>query len=125
LRSSAQGLDDAEAQRRLAEFGPNRVAESRKTPALLRVLREFTHFFALVLWLAAGLALVAEANDPGKSMATLAVAIVGVILVNGVFSYWQQFRAERVLAALARLLPHQARDARRSGRLLPVAGWPG
>jgi len=122
LRSSAQGLDDAEARRRLAEYGPNRVEGLRKTPAIVRLLREFTHFFALVLWLAAALALVAEANDPGKSMATLAGAIVGVIIVNGVFSYWQQFRAERVLAALARLLPHQARAVRAGEAvLLPVA----
>jgi calcium-translocating P-type ATPase len=122
LRTSWHGLDDAEARRRLAEYGLNRVETQRRTPAILLLTREFTHFFALVLWLAAALAWVAEANDPGKGMATLAGAIVGVIIVNGVFSYWQQFRTERVLAALARLLPHQAR-AVRGGEivLLPVA----
>ena len=40
-------------------------------------------------------------------MATLAVAIVGVIVVNGVFSFWQEYRAEETMAALQRLLPHQ------------------
>ena len=122
LHSSPQGLDVDEAQRRLAEFGPNRVEGRRRTPAILRLAREFTHFFALVLWLAAALALVAEAKDPGKDMATLAGAIVGVIIVNGVFSFWQQFRTERVLAALAQLLPHQARTMRGGEAVsLPVA----
>ncbi len=40
-------------------------------------------------------------------MLQLAVAIVGVILINGVFSFWQAYRAEQALAALRRLLPRR------------------
>jgi sodium/potassium-transporting ATPase subunit alpha len=107
LRSSEQGLSAAEAARRLGEYGPNRVEEIRGEPLLLRFAREFTHFFAMILWLAAGLAFVAEHYDPGKGMATLGYAIIGVIIVNGVFSFWQEYRAERAIAALKDLLPHQ------------------
>jgi calcium-translocating P-type ATPase len=107
LRSSELGLDSAEAARRLTEYGPNRVEEIRGEPLALRFAREFTHFFAFVLWLAAGLAFLAEHYDPGKGMATLGIAIVGVIIVNGVFSFWQEYRAERAIAALKDLLPHQ------------------
>ena len=39
-------------------------------------------------------------------------AILGVILINGLFSFWQEYRAERALAALVRLLPHQAKVMR-------------
>ena len=38
-------------------------------------------------------------------MRPLAIAIVAVILVNGLFSFWQEHRAERALEALERLLP--------------------
>ena len=38
-------------------------------------------------------------------MATLAAAIVAVILVNSLFSFWQERRAYRALEALQRLLP--------------------
>jgi len=107
LRSSERGLASAEAARRLAEYGPNRVEEIRGEPLALRFAREFTHFFALILWLAAGLAFLAEHYDPGKGMATLGFAIIGVIVVNGVFSFWQEYRAERAIAALKDLLPHQ------------------
>ena len=107
LHSGESGLSTAEAARRLAEFGPNRVEEIRGEPLVLRFAREFTHFFALILWLAAGLAFVAERYDPGTGMATLGAAIVGVILVNGGFSFWQEYRAERAIAALKNLLPHQ------------------
>ncbi len=107
LNSSASGLDAAEAERRLAEFGPNRLEEAAREHGLLRFARQFSHFFAIVLWLAAGLALFAEHYDPGQGMARLAVAIVAVILVNGVFSSWQEYRAERAVAALRRLLPRK------------------
>jgi sodium/potassium-transporting ATPase subunit alpha len=107
LRSTERGLDSAEAARRFAEYGPNRVEEIRGEPLALRFAREFTHFFAFILWLAAGLAFLAEHYDPGKGMATLGYAIIGVIVVNGVFSFWQEYRAERAIAALKDLLPHQ------------------
>ena len=45
-------------------------------------------------------------------MATLAAAIVGVIVVNGNFSFWQEYRAERMLAELARLLPPMTKVVR-------------
>jgi magnesium-transporting ATPase (P-type) len=50
------------------------------------------------------------------------VAIVGVIVINGVFSFWQVYRAERSLAALEKLLPHQV-SVLRDGTFvrLPVA----
>ncbi len=115
LNSGASGLSAAEAERRLREFGPNRVEEVARTPLWLRFAREFSHFFALILWLAAGLAFYAEWNDPGKGMATLGLAIIGVIFVNGVFSFWQEYRAEMALAALRNLLPRQV-TALREGR---------
>ncbi len=108
LRSSRDGLASDEAARRLAEYGPNRVEEAKREPSMLRLARQLTHFFALVLWFAAGLAFLASAYDPGQGMAMLGVAIIGVILVNGVFSFWQEHRAERAVAALKALLPRQA-----------------
>lgn len=114
LGSSAQGLSDHEAQRRLREFGPNRVEAAKREPLWLTLLREFAHFFALILWLAAGLAFLAEHFDPGKGMAELGLAIVGVIVVNGCFSFWQAYRAEQALAALRQLLPQRV-SVRRAG----------
>jgi sodium/potassium-transporting ATPase subunit alpha len=107
LNSHPDGLSAQEAARRHREFGPNRVEQVKKELLALRFLKEFTHFFALILWLAAALAFVAEFSDPGKGMATLGWAILGVILINGIFSFWQEYRAEKALSALENLLPHQ------------------
>lgn len=55
LRSSPEGLTSEEAGRRLAEFGPNRVVQVRSRSLAWELVRQFVHFFALILWVAAGL----------------------------------------------------------------------
>lgn len=107
LQSSPSGLTTDEARRRLAEYGPNAVPDAHQRSLAREFAREFTHFFALMLWIAAALAFFAEAADPGQGMAALGGAIVGVIIVNGLFSFWQTYRAERALRALRLLLPHR------------------
>ena len=119
LGSSHNGLAAGEAQRRLAEFGVNEVAAVTADPLWLMLAREFTHFFALILWLAAGLAFFAAHAEPGQGMFELGLAIVGVIVVNGCFSFWQAYRAERALSALQKLLPQQV-DVRRDGTALVI-----
>jgi len=113
LHSSEDGLSDEEATHRLREFGPNSVRRPRHAPWILRLARHFTHFFALILWLAAALAFVAENREPGQGMLVLGWAIIGVILINGLFSWWQEHRTQRTLAALQRLLPHEVKVRRR------------
>ncbi|MDP1771139.1 MAG: cation-transporting P-type ATPase [Methylobacter sp.] len=112
LHSSHDGLSQAEVESRLDEYGPNRVEEVRGESLVLRFIKEFIHFFALILWLAAGLAFFAESRQPGGGMATLGYAILGVILINGLFSFWQQYRAERAISALQKLLPYYVKVLR-------------
>ncbi|MGH7304280.1 MAG: HAD-IC family P-type ATPase, partial [Candidatus Rokuibacteriota bacterium] len=108
LNSAPEGLSTAEARRRLREFGPNHVEEMRHEHLLLRFFKGITHFLALILWVAAALAFAAEWSAPGEGMARIGYAIVVVILVSAVFSFWQEYRAEQTLAALRRLLPQEA-----------------
>ncbi|HEY0834469.1 MAG TPA: cation-transporting P-type ATPase [Azospirillum sp.] len=116
LRSGPHGLTTREAARRQARFGPNALEPTRRRPVLARFVGSFTHFFALLLWLAAALALAADLYQPGEGMGLLAAAVVGVVLVNGLFSFWQDHKAERELAALARLLPQTVKTLR-DGRI--------
>jgi sodium/potassium-transporting ATPase subunit alpha len=53
LKSGLAGLSDAEAQRRLVEFGKNEVEEVAHEALLLTFAKEFAHFFAIILWIAA------------------------------------------------------------------------
>jgi calcium-translocating P-type ATPase len=119
LGSSEAGLDAADVTRRRVEFGPNRLEELRGPPRWRLLLRQFTHFFALILWVAAILAFAADFASADNDLWRLGVAIVCVILINGVFSFVQEYRAERAIAALRELLPASTRTLR-AGELLTV-----
>ncbi len=112
LKTTAAGLAVDEAAHRLAEFGANHVEEVAREHLLLGFAREFTHFFAIILWIGAALAFLAEHFDPGQGMARLGVAIVGVIIINGIFSFWQEYKAEQAVAALRQLLPQKVQGLR-------------
>jgi len=119
LKTTAAGLATAEAARRLVEFGPNHVEEVAHEHLLLSFAREFTHFFAIILWIGAALAFLADYFDPGQGMGRLGVAIVGVIIVNGIFSFWQEYKAEQAVEALRQLLPQKV-QAMRGGEIVEL-----
>lgn len=73
------------------------------------------HFFALLLWVAAVLAFVGR-------MPQLGWAIIAVVVVNGAFSFVQEYRAERATRALAALLPEAARVLRDGRKAQVPAG---
>lgn len=120
VRSSAQGLAASEAAARRVEYGPNRVEPLARESAWLRLLKEFTHLFSIILWIAAGLAFLADWFDPSQGMARVGWAVVLVILVSGLFSFWQEVRVERTLAALQGLLPQQC-EVLRDGAVARLA----
>jgi Cation transport ATPase len=72
----------------------------RRRPLALRFTDQLVHFLALLLWVAVGLAFLAQAPQLGW-------AIWAVVLINALFSFWQEFKAERTLEALASNLPDQ------------------
>lgn len=106
------GLSSAEAARRLHDDGPNALPVARRRHPLLLLVEQLVHFFALMLWVAAVLALVA-------GMPALAVAIVVVVVLNGLFAFAQEHRADRAAQRLRDLLPVRA-TVRRDGHLRQV-----
>ena len=108
LGSRESGLSPEEAQQRLRQYGPNVLEQSSHYSLIRGFLRQFTHFLAILLWIAAGLAFMAEFMKPGEGMLTLGWAILGVIGINAVFAFFQEYKAERAIHALHRLLPAKA-----------------
>lgn len=119
LHSTSGGLSSTEVQRRRLEFGANDVVHVRGEPLALRLGKQFTHFFAIILWVAAALAFLAQARQPGTGMGTLGGAIIGVIVINALFAFWQEYRAERAILALRQLLPRFVKTMR-DGTLVSV-----
>jgi len=105
LDTSEAGLKEDEAKRRLSHFGFNEIKEARKTPLILKFLNQFTHFLAIILWLAAALAFISDYLHPGEGMRHLGFAIIGVIFINAVFAFVQEYRAEKAIEKLRLMLP--------------------
>ncbi len=112
LHTTRSGLSSSEAQLRLQEFGLNQIVHIKRKAWWVQLLSKFTQFFALILWVAALLAFVADYYEPHSGMLTLGFAIIGVIVLNGLFTFWQEVRTERLIAALKTLLPHQVTTVR-------------
>ncbi len=108
LAATPQGLSADDVRRRTLKHGPNSLHALRRAPLIGRFARQFTHFLALLLWVAAGLAFIADVLHAGEGMATLGWAILGVILINAVFAFLQEYRAERAVQALRGMLPAKA-----------------
>ena len=105
LVTSENGLTEEEAKKRFLEFGPNEIQEVRKKPLILRFISQFTHFLAILLWIAAILSFLSEYLHPGEGMLTLGFAIIAVIFINAIFTFIQEYRTEKALVALKKLLP--------------------
>ncbi len=112
LLTSAQGLSEGEAQRRVHEYGLNEIKEVRGKSLYKKLLSQFTHFLALLLWLSAGLCFLSEYLHPGEGMVSLGLAIIGVIIINAIFTFVQEYRAEKAVEALKKLLPFQVKVVR-------------
>jgi len=100
LKVNDSGLSEAEAKDRLAIYGPNVIKGKKRKSLVLRFLDNFTHLLAIILWVAAGLCFI-----PGVAMPQIGYAIILVIVINAVFSFMQEFRAEKALEALKKMLP--------------------
>ena len=108
------GLSHEEAEARLKRFGRNALREVKGKPLYLKFLANFTHLMAILLWIGGVVALIAQ-------MPQLAIAVWMVNVINGAFSFWQEFRAEKATEALRKMLPSYARVLRNGAEQLILA----
>jgi sodium/potassium-transporting ATPase subunit alpha len=112
LVTSDKGLSHEDAQRRLNEYGLNEIKDVRKKPLYLKLVSQFIHFLAILLWIAAALCFLSEYLHPGEGMFSLGIAIIGVIIINAIFTFVQEYRAEKAVEALKKLLPFNVKVMR-------------
>ena len=119
LQSRSEGLTADEAAERLRELGKNTLGAPVRFRLIRSLFRQLTNFFSLLLDVAAGLCFVADAMQPGERMNVLGWALLGVSLLNALFAFFQEYRAERAMQALAQFLPPRL-VLRRGGRELDM-----
>ncbi len=112
LGSRREGLTPGEVEERVREVGRNtvEVRDRWKWPRTLG--RQFSNFFTILLFLSAAICFVADRIQPGESMNVLGWALAGVALLNALFSFIQEYRAERAMQALQQFLPQRVQVVR-------------
>lgn len=98
LKTAPQGISDDEARTRLEQFGPNTIRDTPSAGIVRRLLAPFANWITLILLVAGGLAFLSDTPLLGP-------AILVVAVLNGLFTVWQEYLAERAIAALRHLLP--------------------
>ena len=113
LGSSAEaGLTQAEAQKRLAQYGENRLREKKKKTNGQRFLDQFKDVMILILLAAAGVSFVLAALSGEAAEFFEPFLIVLIVVLNAVMGVIQESRAEKALDALKGLSAPHARVIR-------------
>jgi Ca2+-transporting ATPase len=96
LDSNAEGLDEREADRRLARYGPNQLEAAKAVSAWRILIDQLRSVVVLLLLVAAILALAIGDNLE-------AAAIFAVLLINTLLGFATELRARRAMEGLLRL----------------------
>ena len=108
LQSSDDGLTQAEAARRVVEYGRNELQEGAKVTPLMIFARQFASFLTAILIVAAAISFALGEMVDG-------IAIAAIVILNGILGFVQEYRAEQALEALRKLAaPHAT--VRRDGK---------
>ena len=105
LHSRPSGLTQAEVAERLAHVGHNRIDSPERWKTLGRLGRQFTHFFTILLIVSGLICFIAQRVNPGEGMNVLGWALLAVAVLNGLFSFIQEYKAEKAMEALKHFLP--------------------
>ena len=113
--TTAAGLSSTEAAKRLTQHGPNQLQEVERMGPWHLVMDQFK---SLVIWVLIGAGIVSALLGEGMG----AVAIFAIVVLNALIGFYQEFNAEKSIAALKLMTAPQAKVLR-DGKLvvLPAA----
>jgi len=112
LATGAVGLSEEEAKRRLRKYGPNIIPSGKKTSPTEKFFTQFKNLFNVLLIVASLLSFFSgwAYNDSGSIQ--MGLAIFCVVILNSFFSLVQEYRAEKAVQAISRLIPTKAKVIR-------------
>jgi Ca2+-transporting ATPase len=116
LSTCADGLSAAEAEKRLGETGRNEITRNKAVSPWHLLAKQFANFFILILLFASALAFAVSylPNESGRRLT--AFFILGIILISVLLGFLEEYRAQKELEALDRMLVFKtvvSRDALR------------
>jgi sodium/potassium-transporting ATPase subunit alpha len=109
-----RGLTAAKAREVFARDGPNALTPPKKTPEWVKFCKNLFGGFALLLWIGAILCFIAysiqastfeEAPDDNLY---LGIVLSVVVIVTGVFSYYQEAKSSKIMESFKNMVPQYA-----------------
>lgn len=113
LKSDSEGLSEAEATQRQATYGKNVLPTESGTPWYKILLSQFTDLMVIILVAAAVIsAFLGDTRD--------VVVILAIVILNAILGTYQEYQAEKALAALSAMQVPLVR-VRRGGEVTQIS----
>ncbi len=115
LNTKNEGLHHSDAEERLLEFGKNELVEKKKKPFWVILLNQFKDVMIVILL---GAAIVSIAIGDIKD----AILILSIVLMNALIGFFQEYKAEKAMAALKKMSALNSL-VRRNGNIIEIPAW--
>lgn len=102
FNGSAQGLTGSDAKQRLDQFGYNELKEAKPISPLTIFLGQFKN---LIIWILIGAGLISGFLGEWVD----SIAILAIVILNAIIGFYQEFNAEKSIAALKKMTSPQAK----------------
>jgi sodium/potassium-transporting ATPase subunit alpha len=109
-----KGLTSEDARARLLRDGPNALTVQPGVPEIVKFMTKMFGGFAILLWIGAGLCFLAygisfsSSDHPPADNLYLAIVLIGVVVITGCFSYYQDAASSKVMESFKNLVPQFA-----------------
>merc|ERR1712172_219058 len=121
----ANGLTDDQSKANIEKFGLNQLTPPPTTPEWVKFCKNLFSGFAILLWIGAILCYIAYGiqatayEEPPDDNLYLGVVLTAVVVVTGVFSYYQESKSSKIMESFKNLVPQYAL-VRRNGEKITI-----
>lgn len=108
------GLSQSEAKRRYERDGPNALTPPKQTPEWVKFCKNLFGGFSLLLWIGAILCFIAYSiesaaeEEPSNDNLYLGIVLTAVVVITGIFSYYQENKSSRIMESFKNMVPQYA-----------------
>ena len=108
LQTNAEkGLSSKEHTRRLEQNGPNRMSPPKSIPEWLKILKNMTGFFSLLLLGGGVLCFIGYGLKKEIENLYLGIVLVAVVILTGLFTYFQEKKSSDLMESFKSMMPNR------------------
>jgi len=110
----SKGLSSEQVAKNQEEFGPNALTPPPTTPEWIKFCQNLFGGFAMLLWIGAILCFIAYGiqasafEEPPDDNLYLGIVLTAVVVVTGIFSYYQESKSAKIMESFKNLVPQFA-----------------